>query len=303
MERTIAVLAAPASGRGLAVARAEAAARSLRASGYRATVLVGSSPADAVAQAKGALDSGAGALVAAGGDGTVHLATQLLAETGIPLGIMPAGTGNDFARDLSIPDDPEGAIATMLTALEAKPRSVDLGRCGQRWFATVLASGFDSRVSERVNQMRWPRGKLRYTLSVLAELRVFRPIPYRIDIDGQRIDTEAMLVAVGNTTSYGAGMRITPGARCDDGRLQVVVIPPMSKTRLITSFPRIFAGTHVDEPEVRTFEGTKISLAAPGVSAYADGERIADLPVDCEVVPGALQVLAPETPAHHGTSG
>lgn len=275
--------------------RAQTAAERLRRSGREVVVIVGSDPLDGAAQASAAIETGAEALVVVGGDGVVQLAVQLVAGTDVPLGVIPAGTGNDFARELGIPEDPAQAAEMLAAWLDSGARTVDLGRCGDRWFATVLASGFDSRVSERANRLRWPRGKARYNLAILAELGVFRPISYTLDIDGERIDTEAMLVAVGNTTSYGGGMRITPEARVDDGLLDVVVIGRMPKWRLVTSFPRLYQGTHVNDPRVTTYRGSRITVSAPEVTAYADGEPLGPLPATCECVPRALRVLAPRS--------
>jgi diacylglycerol kinase (ATP) len=166
-------------------------------------------------------------------------------------------------------------------------------RAADRWFGGVLGSGFDSMVNERANTMSWPRGKSRYNLAILAELRVFKPLPFIITLDGEVWETEAMLVAVGNGTSYGAGMRVCPGATLDDGLLDVTVLGPVPKGRFIRMFPRVYKGTHVELPEVSCRQAREVRLESPGVVAYADGERFAPLPLTCTCMPGALTVLAP----------
>jgi diacylglycerol kinase (ATP) len=141
--------------------------------------------------------------------------------------------------------------------------------------------------------MSWPKGQMRYNIATLAELRTFKPIPYVVDIDGVQHRFDAMMVAVGNGPSFGGGMRITEGALMDDGLLDVVAIDPMGRLELIRTFPLLRTGSHVDHPKVHHFTGCSITVAAPGIVAYADGERIAPLPLTVEVVPGALRVLVP----------
>lgn len=154
--------------------------------------------------------------------------------------MIAVGTGNDFARALGLPvRDPAAAGALLADALEGgRVRDVDLGRAGDRWFGTVLASGFDSRVNDRGNRMRWPAGRARYDLAMLAELAALRPFPYRLRLDdGEVREIEATLVAVGNGPSYGGGMRICPGADPADGLLDVTVVGDCSRTTLLRVFP------------------------------------------------------------------
>jgi diacylglycerol kinase (ATP) len=174
-------------------------------------------------------------------------------------------------------------------------RVVDAVRCtgggDPRWFAGVLAAGFDAVVNERANGWRWPRGSARYTLAVLRELPAFREREYTLELDGVRHTTSAMIVAVANTAAYGGGMRIAPGARPDDGLLDVVVAGPIGRLEFARVFPRVFAGRHVDHPHVHVHRAAQVSVDTPGVVGYADGERIGPLPLRCEAVPGALHLL------------
>jgi diacylglycerol kinase (ATP) len=169
---------------------------------------------------------------------------------------------------------------------------VDLARSGARFFVTVLAAGFDAVVNERANRMRWPRGQMRYNLATLAELRVFEPLPYTLQLDDRQVSLEAMLVAVGNGPSFGGGLRITEGAVLDDGLLDVVVIKPMTKPDLIRTYPKLFKGTHVHHPQYEHHRVRSVTVAAPGIVTYADGERFAPLPLTVECAPGALTVLS-----------
>jgi diacylglycerol kinase (ATP) len=230
------------------------------------------------------------AVVVCGGDGIVHLAAQAVATTATALGIIPAGSGNDVARYFGIPrKDP---IAAAERVIAGTTRTVDLARSGSRYFVTVLAAGFDAIVNDRANRMRWPKGQMRYTLATLAELRVFEPLPYTLQIDDQQVTVEAMLVAVGNGPSFGGGLRITEGAVLDDGMLDIVIIKSMSKVGLIRTYPQLFKGTHVTHPAYEHHLARSVTVAAPGIVSYADGERFGPLPLTVECVPGALTVLA-----------
>lgn len=258
-------------------------------------MIVGPDADEAFDAARGALAGGVDALVALGGDGLVNLAVQVVAGTDIALGIVPAGTGNDIARALHLPlADPVVAVDVIGVALASgQTRRIDAGRAAGRWFVGVLSSGFDSMVNERANRMRWPRGPARYNVAIAAELRTFRPVPYVLELDGVRWETEAMLVAVGNGSSYGGGMRVCPGADLTDGLLDVTVLGPISTPEFVRVFPSVYSGRHIAHHAVTVRRAREVTLVAPGATAYADGERISRLPVTCEVVPGALRVLAP----------
>ncbi len=204
---------------------------------------------------------------------------------------MPAGTGNDVARYFDLPRKDTAAATDVVIA--GRERTIDLARIGATYYVTVLAAGFDAIVNERANQMSWPKGQMRYNLATVAELRTLRPIPYVVDIDGREERFEATLVAVGNGPSFGGGLRITEGAILDDGLLDVVWFKPLSRRELLKSYPKLFKGTHVSHPDYRHSHGRRITIAAPGITAYADGERIGPLPLTVEVAPLALRVLVP----------
>ncbi len=291
MTREIALLVNPTAGKGRGARLCEPVAERLRRHGCDVDVVVGRDADEAFDQARNRVAKGVDALVAVGGDGLVNMALQVVAGTATPLGIVPAGTGNDVARSLGLPI--ADAVAAVDLLATATPRAVDAGRAVGRWFGGVLSSGFDSMVNERANRMTWPPGRSRYNVAIAAELRIFRPIPFVLELDGEPWETEAMLVAVGNGVSYGGGMRVCPGAVMDDGVFDVTVLGPISKLEFIRVFPQVYSGRHVDHPAVTVRRASCVSLAAPGVTAYADGERVALLPVTCDVVPGALQVLAP----------
>jgi diacylglycerol kinase (ATP) len=278
-----------------------AVVQTLRASGHEVTALT-EPDFDALRDAaRTALRQHPDALVVVGGDGMVSLGVNLLVGTKIPLGIVPSGTGNDMARGLGIPvGNTEAAIQLLLSLLHQPSRVIDAGRVTEAdgrttWFASVLSAGFDAVVNERANLMRWPRGRSRYNLALLRELAVLKPIRYRLTLDGVDSETKAMLVAAGNNVSLGGGMRLVPNAELDDGLLDVLVVQPLSRTAFLRIFPRVFKGTHVSDVRVSITHARSIRIEADAVVAYADGERIGPLPIDVELVPGALRVLAPAT--------
>lgn len=248
-------------------------------------------------EAESAFGQGCDAVIVVGGDGMVSLGANLVAGTGVPLGIVAAGTGNDLARGLGLPhDDPAAATEALVGALTRPPRAIDAVRARHggidTWFASILSAGFDSVVNERANRMSRPRGPSRYTLALLRELITFRPRSYVITVDGVRREQRAMLVSVANNAFLGGGMRIVPHADLADGRLDVFIVHPISRLRLLAVFPKVFAGTHVDHPAVEFLTAATVRLEAEDAVAYADGERLGALPVDVEIVPGALLVYA-----------
>jgi len=287
------VLTNPTAGHAAAQA-AEAAIAHLRARGLTVTHHAASSAAESHALAQEAARTGARGIVAAGGDGLVSIALQAVAATPIALGVIPIGTGNDCARMLDIPLGDPVAAADVIAG--GNIRVIDAGRIqydgNTTWFATVVASGFDSLVNDRANRMSWPRGRRRYDIAMALEAAKLRPLPFRIELDDQVIETDVTLVAVGNGTSYGGGMRICPGAVLDDGLLDVTVVAAGGRLRLLRLSPTVYKGTHVELPEVSTYRSRRVRLSAAEITAYADGDPVAPLPVDIDVVPGALSVFA-----------
>jgi diacylglycerol kinase (ATP) len=289
--REIALLTNPTSGKGRGTRTAAIVLPRLREAGFHVRSLTGRDADETLDLAHSCVADGVESLVVVGGDGMVHLAVQALAGTDTALGIIPSGTGNDVARYLDLPrSDPQAAADVVVGS---RSRRIDLARTGAQYFVTVLAAGFDSKVNERANAMAWPRGQMRYNLATLAELRVFEPLPYTLELDGQVRQVEAMLVAVGNGESFGGGLRITHGASLDDGWLDVVIIKTMSKLDLVRTYPLLFSGKHTRHPQYEHHRVRSVTVAAPGIVGYADGERIAALPLTVDVAPLALKVLVP----------
>ncbi len=291
MPPEIALLTNPTSGKGKGAQIVDRVLPRLRDAGFSVRNLSGRDADEATDLARQCVADGVETLVVVGGDGMVHLAVQALADSQTRLGLIPAGTGNDVARYFDLPRNDVAAATDVV--IGGKERRIDLARIGSKYYVTVLAAGFDAVVTERANQMSWPKGQMRYNLATLAELRTFEPISYVVEIDGKQERFEAMMVAVGNGPSFGGGLRITEGAVLDDGLLDVVVIRPMTKLELVRTYPKLFKGTHVHHPDYRHLHARTVTLAAPGITAYADGERIGALPLTVEVAPLALTVLVP----------
>lgn len=291
----IALIGNPRAGKGRAAPHASAVEAILREAGADVRELTADSADESLARARTAVAEGVDVVAVVGGDGMAHLGVNAVAGTDTALAIIACGTGNDIATSLGLPVHDVKASAQMV--VHGCRRTIDAVRTESSgrtvWFVGVLCGGFDAVVNERANGWSWPRGPMRYNLAIARELPVFRPLTYQIDLDGQRWDTAAMLVAVGNGPQYGGGMRIAPEARYDDGLLDVVVVGPMSVLGLIRAFPTIFKGTHVKHPAVTVRRARRVRLSTDRIIAYADGERVGPMPVELEAVPGAVTVLTP----------
>jgi diacylglycerol kinase (ATP) len=288
----VAVLVSPTAGRRRAGVLTDDVLAVFRAAGLSPRLLPATTGADAEKQAAEAVAAGAGAVVAVGGDGTVHAAVQAVAGTSAALAVVPSGTGNDLVRALGIPADPMTAARAAAEDLAAgSSTTIDAGRTGDRWWATVLCCGFDSAVSDRANRLRWPKGRRRYDVAVLAELARLRPVELTMVLDGVTQTLPVTMVAVGNTPWYGGGMKVCPGADPTDGLFDVTVVGATTRLELMRTKPRLTLGTHIEHPMVTVHRAARVELSSPGVTTYADGEPVAPLPAVAECVPGALTVV------------
>ena len=292
----VTALTNPVSGHGAALAAAQAAIARLHHKGVEVVEIIGDSAEDARHLVSAALENGTDAVMVTGGDGVISNALQVLAETDVPLGIIPAGTGNDHAREFGIPTkDPEAAADIIVGGWT---ETIDLGRIQgddgtDKWFGTVAAAGFDSLVTDRANRMRWPHGRARYYLAMLAELSQLRLLPFRFVLDGKELVADITLAAFGNTRSYGGGLLICPNADRTDGLLDITMAHSDSRTKLVRLFPTVMKGTHVELDEVSTARAKSIHVECPGINVYADGDFACLLPAEISAVPRALQILRP----------
>ena len=220
-------------------------------------------------------------VIAVGGDGLMHIALQLVVPFQIPFTIIPAGTGNDFVRTLGW--DLEAIDKQLNQVITTAPSPIDLGLVDGEWFGAILSTGFDSVVNEKANTMSWPKGPMKYNAAIAIELPRFKPRHYEITLDDRTISTEAMLIAVANGRSYGAGMLVCPNANISDGLFDVMVLHPISKFEFMKVFPQVFAGTHISHPAVEIVRSKNVRIESKAV-AYSDGERIGQLPIAAECI-------------------
>jgi diacylglycerol kinase (ATP) len=275
----------PSSGHGKGAHFADRVINFLTSSGASYQVFSAQSAQQLRDEVEAALDSqDFEGVISVGGDGLAHLLLQLVVPREIPIAVIPAGTGNDIVRTLGWSlTDLDGFLHRVLST-PAKP--IDLGNVDSEWFAAILSTGFDSVVNERANSLKWPKGPQRYNAAIALELPKFRPIKYEITMDSSKITTDAMLIAVGNGRSYGGGMLVCPHAQLNDGLFDVMVLEPVTKIEFLKVFPKVFSGTHISHPAVKTYRTRKISIHAEAV-AYADGERIGQAPVSAECIASA----------------
>lgn len=293
------VLVNPASGKGRGAAAAEAAVRRLRELGAEVLVREGDSAQSTRDHAASAVSERPDALVVVGGDGTLASLLEEVAHANVPIALVPAGTGNDFARALGLPfEGPDAAATAAELALHGDLRHIDVGRArcpdSEAKFLTVAALGFDALVSERTNRLKWPKGALRYYLALVIELAKLRPLRFDVSVDGEAREARpGILAAVGNTRSYGGGMPMCPGADPGDGRFDLTLVGPLGRLQLLRLFPLLLRAAHTSRPEVLTRRCERVEISAPGLIVYADGERVGTESVRIDMLPGALRVFVP----------
>jgi diacylglycerol kinase (ATP) len=282
----------PVAGQGRGASVGTHVAGYLNSHGIKYEIIIGRNGIDQADSLQRFLDRNpdCSGVMAVGGDGLLHLVLQKITPAQVPLAMIPAGTGNDFVRTLGWSIDDVDAI--LQAVLSTKPSSVDLGLVDGEWFAAILSTGFDSIVNEKANAMSWPKGPMKYNAAIAIVLPRFKPHHYEIVLDDRTISTQAMLIAVSNGRSYGGGMLVCPQADVSDGYFDVMVLHPVSKLEFIKVFPRVFKGTHITHPAVEIVRSKSVKITADAV-AYADGERIGQLPVSAQCIPGALMTWLP----------
>lgn len=285
----------PSSGRGRGAAVAGQASRLLTDHGVAHDLCYSASPGDPVRLAHEAVADGTAAVVGIGGDGLVSQVAGELVGTDTPLGVIPAGRGNDFARGVGIPLDTGAACATIAAG---RSRRCDVGQANGRYFFSVAVMGLAAEINRRANALTRLRVNAVYSLLTVAT--IFRTYPrlFTLEYEGRRRRCYSWLIAVGNTLSSGRGMALVPTARPDDGQLDVCVVGGMGRVELVLSvFPRVFSGRHMYHTGVETLRGSAITIHADQPDdIYADGERIGPLPVRLTAIPRALRVLVPPAP-------
>jgi diacylglycerol kinase (ATP) len=292
----VAVVANPVAGGGRGRRLIPKVASVLRTLGVPHRVLVTEGPRDPERLARRAAEEGAAVVAALGGDGQAGACANGVVGTGAALALIPAGTGNDFARHLGL-DRRDPLAATRLLA-HPTTRRIDLVRVetpeAERFCLNVSGAGFDSEVNELANRIRLLRGTLRYVAAVVGTLARFAPGEFTVRVDGAARPFRGMMLAVGNGRSYGGGMLVCPDAACDDGLLDVCVIGELSRWEFLRAFPSVFRGRHVHHPSVTMLRGREVEVWADRpFQVYADGDRVGPLPARFSVVPGSLEVVVP----------
>ncbi|MEO8106533.1 MAG: diacylglycerol kinase family protein [Actinomycetes bacterium] len=302
------VLVNPTAGGGRGAKWGRRVVEAVSRSGAGVRVVIGTDASDAERRAVSVVGLGARGLLTVGGDGAAHIGINVAAKAGVPFGVVAAGSGNDFARALGTRTlGPEDAVASILQSEVNGGVAVDLGKLASgRYFGCVLSAGFDAAVNAKANTMRHLGGRSRYPLAMLSQLRVFRPMDLVVDVDGTRHRHRSMLVAVGNSSSYGGGMRICPSASMTDGQFQVTIVEEMSVVELLSLFPRVYRGTHVNHPKATVYAGRRVrvypELASGGSDqanlglVFADGEQVGAGSITATVSRAALRVLTHSLP-------
>lgn len=306
--KRLAMITNPAAGKGAAVHAAQEARDRFSELGIDVVSLQGASAESSLKLAEAAVkDERLDALVVCGGDGLINLALQAQAQTDVPLGIIPAGTGNDHSREYNIPTDPKKAADVIAHGFYT---TTDLGRITempfdadsdyqadpskQRWFGTIACAGFDSLVTDRTNRMKWPRGRNRYNLAIVMEVLNWRTLPTRILLDGEKlIEDDIKLCSIGNTRTYGGGMQICPHANHHDGQLDLTIMGNISRTKAIGKFAKILTGDLVEGDGISFHRARRVRIDMPNMNCYADGDYMGKLAIEIEVVPGAGRYLVP----------
>ncbi len=225
------------------------------------------------------------------GDGLLGAVGGAMAGAETPLGIVPGGRGNDLARVLGVPGEPESAVATLFSGCS---RRIDVGEANGKRFLGIVSVGFDSEANRRANETHFLRGNLVYAYAAIRTLLGWKPARFTIRVDDERMRLNGYSVSVANSKAFGGGMFIAPDAELDDGEFDIVTIGAVGKLRFVGNLPKVFKGTHVEEDEVRVFRAPHLELSASKpFPVYADGEHLTDLPVSLRVLPHALSVLVP----------
>ena len=228
-------------------------------------------------------------VVAFGGDGLISLCLQKVANSEIGLTVVPTGTGNDFARSIGTYGKSTEQIFNSI--INSSKTKIDVALCEnnerKRYFVQVLSIGFDATVNRFANNMKYPKGKIKYTIAMLLLLPKAKNIDFEIKQDSDSIKIKSMLVAVANGSTYGGGMKILPDSSFKDGLLDLLYVDPVSKLRLLSIFPRVFKGTHTKHPAVHLLRSKNFEVIG-STDSYADGEFAGALPIKLSVIKDGL---------------
>ncbi|MDE2797765.1 MAG: diacylglycerol kinase family lipid kinase [Gemmatimonadota bacterium] len=290
------IIANPVSGRGRARRTGERVADLLHERGVYVDLMMSGAPGDCERLAREALARGVRQVAACGGDGTVHEVVNGLANSDAVLGIVPCGRGNDLVRALGLSSDVEDVVNTLVHGVD---RAIDLGKVGDRFFATVASLGFDTAVAQRMQNQGTGfltralgmGGTVSYGLTVLRTLVGYRSSLVRLRGDFGVFEGRILLAATANAPFYGSGVKIAPDAMVDDGVLDVCIVADVSRWTVLRMFLRAYSGAHVGHSAVRVVQTRTLQIESDDpLWIFADGEPMCEIPAKIEVVPGALKV-------------
>jgi diacylglycerol kinase (ATP) len=301
--RRIAVILNPASGRGQGARRRvdleqmlARMATDMASNGTEWKILETTGAGSAGALARRAVEEGANVVAAAGGDGTLNEVVNGMVgiDAGAACGLLPLGTGNDFARHIRLGTDLERAVHTLF---HGAPQPVDLGRAGDRWFINIAGCGFDALVADRINRgIRNLHGTAAYVAAVCQCLLTLRAAHLTLTLDGQTLTADALMCSVANASCYGGGMRIAPEARIDDGLFDICLLRDAGRLEFLRAFPRVFKGTHITHPKVTMLRAVEVTIQSdPPLPILIDGDVVGTTPVTFTLHPHALPILMPSS--------
>ena len=295
--KPLGVIVNPAANRGRAAQVGDQVFDAFAKAGIAVINLSGASAEEAKKKAEQLIQSQEiSGLVAVGGDGTSQLGVGIAVPNQIPLGLVPAGSGNDQVRELNLDlTDIPAAVQNIVDSLDS-PRRVDAMKVTvsgkEIWSIGSVSAGFDALCATRANSLRWPKGPNSYIAALLLELPHFNAIEYHLDIDGEKRVIEAMLCGVANVKNFGGGMMISPNSEITDGELEVFILHKVSRARLLRIFPTVYKGNHLRFPEIEIFKAKSIKITNKNYPVTCDGELVGTAPFSSEVHPGALQLLS-----------
>jgi YegS/Rv2252/BmrU family lipid kinase len=229
--------------------------------------------------------------VVVSGDGLLGAVGGAMAGAEAPLGLIPAGRGNDLARALGIPEEPEAAVAVLLAG---ESRRIDVGEANGKRFLGIASVGFDSECNRLANEVNWLRGNSVYAYSMVRTLIGWRSARFTLAVGEERKRISGYFVAVANNSVYGGGMYIAPNAEIDDGEFDVVSIGEGGKLQFLWGLKDVLRGNHLSKDSVDVFRTPRLELdASRPFPVYADGDHLTDLPVSLRVLPRSLSILVP----------
>ncbi len=289
----VGLLLNPAAAKGGAVGEGAKVEQLLRERGHQPTVVAEPTPEATQQTLISSLDN-IDRLVVVGGDGLVNLALQHVAQTSLTLGIVPAGTGNDFARGLGLPTDTVAAVDAAL----AEARPIDAMQSSAGWAASIITQGFSVLTNQVANRLPWPKDGRRYVVATGLALPALKTVPLTLVVDGVRHELDNTFLAIGNTRFFGSGTPICPAADPTNGLLDIVAIGPLTRRELVTFYDTVPDQSFLQNHRTQVFSGSEVTIEGGSTDLWADGEPYGSAPLTIAAVPEAVSIAG--TRLEHG---